>query len=157
MRHAEHVMGTVVSFDLRPGDLDHQAVREALSEACAALHEADAQLSTWKPQSALSRMRRGELDLADAPACVAEVLRPLRRGARALRRLVRPVEAAGRRGPHRPREGMGRRASARPAEGSPGWRRRWSTPAATWRPSGSPRPDGAGGSACAIRAAPTAC
>jgi thiamine biosynthesis lipoprotein len=74
MRHAEHVMGTVVSFDLRPGDLDHQAVREALSEACAALHRADAVFSMWKPDSALRRMRRGELDLGQAPACVAEVL-----------------------------------------------------------------------------------
>jgi thiamine biosynthesis lipoprotein len=75
MRHAEQVMGTVVSFDLRPTDLGEQALRDALSAACAVLHEYDAQLSTWKPQSALSRLRRGELDLADAPASVTEVLR----------------------------------------------------------------------------------
>lgn len=75
MRHAEHVMGTVVSFDLRPGDLDERAARAALKESCATLHEADAELSTWKPQSALSRFRRGKLDLADAPPCLAEVLR----------------------------------------------------------------------------------
>lgn len=75
MRHAEHVMGTVVSFDLRPGDLDQRALRVALKASCAALHEADAQLSTWKPQSPLSRVRRGEIDLAEAPPCVGEVLR----------------------------------------------------------------------------------
>jgi FAD:protein FMN transferase len=75
MRHAEHVMGTVVSFDLRPGDLGQRALRAALKASCATLHEADAQLSTWKPQSPLSRVRRGEIDLAEAPPCVAEVLR----------------------------------------------------------------------------------
>ena len=75
MRHAEHVMGTVVSFDLRPAELDERAARTALEVARATLHEADAELSTWKPQSALSRLRRGELELADAPPRLAEVLR----------------------------------------------------------------------------------
>ena len=75
IRHAEHVMGTVVSFDLRPGDLDERAARAALASSCRALHEADAELSTWKSESALSRLRRGELELADAPTCVADVLR----------------------------------------------------------------------------------
>jgi thiamine biosynthesis lipoprotein len=75
IRHAEHVMGTVVSFDLRAGNLDEPAARAALMAACASLHEADAELSTWKPHSALSRLRRGELDLAHAPPSVAEVLR----------------------------------------------------------------------------------
>jgi thiamine biosynthesis lipoprotein len=74
MRHAEHVMGTVLSFDLRPGALDERAARAALKAACATLHEADEELSTWKPDSALSRLRRGELDLANAPASVAKVL-----------------------------------------------------------------------------------
>ena len=75
MRHAEHVMGTVVSFDLRPGDLDERAARAALKAACATLHEGDEQLSTWKPGSALSRFRRGELEPADAPPSVSEMLR----------------------------------------------------------------------------------
>jgi thiamine biosynthesis lipoprotein len=75
IRHAEHVMGTVVSFDLRRGHLDERAAHAALDAACASLHEADAELSTWKPGSALSRLRRGELQLADAPPAVAEVLR----------------------------------------------------------------------------------
>jgi thiamine biosynthesis lipoprotein len=38
------------------------------------LHEADEELSTWKPQSALSRLRRGELELGDAPPRLGEVL-----------------------------------------------------------------------------------
>jgi thiamine biosynthesis lipoprotein len=75
MRHAEHVMGTVVSFDLRPGELDERSLLDALSTSCAALHDGDAQLSTWKPESPMSRVRRGELGLAEAPPSVAEVLR----------------------------------------------------------------------------------
>ena len=39
MRHAEHVMGTVVSFDLRPAELGERAARTALKMACATLHE----------------------------------------------------------------------------------------------------------------------
>jgi FAD:protein FMN transferase len=75
MRHAEHVMGTVVSFDVRPDGVGERALRAALSMSCATLHEGDAQLSTWKPRSPMSQVRRGELDPADAPASVAEVLR----------------------------------------------------------------------------------
>jgi thiamine biosynthesis lipoprotein len=75
IHHAEHVMGTVVSFALLPGDLDERAVRAALEASCTTLHEGDDELSTWKPGSALSRLRRGELELADAPPRLAEVLR----------------------------------------------------------------------------------
>jgi thiamine biosynthesis lipoprotein len=75
MRHAEEVMGTVVSFVLRPGDLGRRALRAALRSSCQALHDGDAELSTWKRQSPMSRVRRGELDLAEAPPSVAEVLR----------------------------------------------------------------------------------
>jgi thiamine biosynthesis lipoprotein len=64
-----------VSFDLRAGDLDEQALRAALELSCATLHEGDAQLSTWKPDSPISRIRRGELAIEDAPADVAQVLR----------------------------------------------------------------------------------
>lgn len=74
IRHAEHVMGTVVSFHLDPGQLDERAARAALKAACATLHEADEELSKWKPESALSRLRRGELELTDVPPCLAEVL-----------------------------------------------------------------------------------
>jgi thiamine biosynthesis lipoprotein len=74
IRHAEHVMGTVVSFCLDPGALGERAARDALERSCATLHEADEELSTWKPESALSRHRRGELELADVPPSLAEVL-----------------------------------------------------------------------------------
>jgi FAD:protein FMN transferase len=75
MRHAEHVMGTVVSFDLRPGDLDERRARTALAEACTALHEADDEFSTWKPDSALSRLRSGDLDPTEVSDRMADVLR----------------------------------------------------------------------------------
>jgi thiamine biosynthesis lipoprotein len=74
IRHAERVMGTVVSFDLRPGALDETAARRALRRACAALRRADAVFSLWKTQSPLRRLRRGEITVEDAPAEMADVL-----------------------------------------------------------------------------------
>jgi thiamine biosynthesis lipoprotein len=74
VRHAEHVMGTVVSFDVRRGALDDIAARRALRRACASLRRADALFSTWKPESPLSRLRRGDITVADAPPEVEEVL-----------------------------------------------------------------------------------
>jgi thiamine biosynthesis lipoprotein len=58
--HAEAVMGTVVSFALRPGPLASGELAAAVQAACAVLHEADAVFSTWDPGSPLSRLRRGE-------------------------------------------------------------------------------------------------
>lgn len=73
--HAEQVMGTVVSFRVVPGpELDADAAGRLLAEACRLLHEADRMFSQWKEESALSRLRRGELRLEDAPGEVAEVL-----------------------------------------------------------------------------------
>ena len=74
VRHAEPVMGTVVSFDLRPRGLARHRTREALLAACEALHHADAVFSLYKPQSPLSRLRRGELTLSECPAEVSAVL-----------------------------------------------------------------------------------
>jgi thiamine biosynthesis lipoprotein len=68
-------MGTVVSFVIEPGELTETPARAALDRACRTLHEIDATLSTWKPESAISRLRRGELAPADAPPMVREVLR----------------------------------------------------------------------------------
>jgi thiamine biosynthesis lipoprotein len=76
-------MGTVVSFDLRAETTTEagQAAGGAGATAAAALEHAKAQLqwaddvfSTWKPESPMSRVRRGELALSDAPPEVAEVL-----------------------------------------------------------------------------------
>ncbi len=77
VQHRETVMGTVVTFDIyaRPGTSDAQlgGIRQQLSAAVAILHRADEIFSTWEPDSPVSRLRRGELTVAEAPAEVAEV------------------------------------------------------------------------------------
>jgi thiamine biosynthesis lipoprotein len=45
-----------------------------LAEAVAILHRADETFSTWRPDSPVSRLRRGEITSAQAPPEVAEVL-----------------------------------------------------------------------------------
>jgi thiamine biosynthesis lipoprotein len=67
-------MGTVVSFDIRPGCVSREEVYLALAEARTDLQRADAVFSTWKPNSPVSRLRRGELRPEDAPPDVAVVL-----------------------------------------------------------------------------------
>lgn len=78
LTHAETAMGTVFSLALVPGDLPPAVVRSALGAACATLHQADAIFSTWDRQSPVSRFRRGEADLGQLPAEVAEVLQECR-------------------------------------------------------------------------------
>jgi thiamine biosynthesis lipoprotein len=73
-RHAEAVMGTVVSFDIRPRGVPHQRTRTALARACTILHRADEVFSLYKPTSALSRLRRGALTISACPPEVSEVL-----------------------------------------------------------------------------------
>jgi thiamine biosynthesis lipoprotein len=67
-------MGTVVSFVVRRGDVPDLRATNALKAACRILHEADAIFSTWNPDSPMSRVRRGELALNDAPPVIREVL-----------------------------------------------------------------------------------
>ena len=78
VQHRETVMGTVVTFDIypRPGTTDAQLaeVRPQLAAAVAILHRADEVFSTWQPDSPVSRLRRGEVTVAEAPAEVAEVM-----------------------------------------------------------------------------------
>lgn len=65
-------MGTVFSFDVRGGDPG--AVRAALSEAVAGLHRADEVFSTYRDDSEISRLGRGELTVEECCAEVSEVL-----------------------------------------------------------------------------------
>ena len=67
-------MGTMVSIDVRPGSVPRQEVFLALAAAKRVLHQVDAVFSTWKKDSPLSRLRRGEVELAETPPDVAEVL-----------------------------------------------------------------------------------
>jgi len=67
--HTEEVWDTVVSLHLvGPGAED---ARDAI---VAWVHEVDATLSTFRPESPLARWRRGELELDACPPAVREVL-----------------------------------------------------------------------------------
>jgi thiamine biosynthesis lipoprotein len=55
--HVEHVMGTAVTFDVRGA----RPRRQVIDDAAAWLHDVDAQFSTYRPDSAVCRLRRGEL------------------------------------------------------------------------------------------------
>jgi thiamine biosynthesis lipoprotein len=69
--HVEHVMGTVVSLDVR----DSAARAEtAVRAAMASLHDVDARFSTYRADSEICRLDRGELRLADASPDVRVVL-----------------------------------------------------------------------------------
>lgn len=79
-------MGTIVTIDLFCGlDIDSEAVREGLERARATLQRADNVFSTWRAGSPVSRLRRGELMIKEAPRDVATVLEGCRL-ARALSR-----------------------------------------------------------------------
>jgi thiamine biosynthesis lipoprotein len=67
-------MGTVVSFAVHPGRVPLETVRRAIAEACDWLHHVDSVFSTWDSDSPISRLRRGELLLADAPGEIPGVL-----------------------------------------------------------------------------------
>jgi thiamine biosynthesis lipoprotein len=72
LRHAEEVMGTVFSFDVRGGE--PAAVRTALEEAVTRLHHVDEVFSTYREDSQISRLVRGELTVEECDPEVAEVL-----------------------------------------------------------------------------------
>jgi FAD:protein FMN transferase len=73
-RHAENVMGTVVSFDVpaRAGDARGDG---ALGRAVRWLHWVDATFSPYREDSDVSRFGRGSLPLARCAPELAEVLR----------------------------------------------------------------------------------
>ncbi|MBI5105587.1 MAG: FAD:protein FMN transferase [Solirubrobacterales bacterium] len=66
----EHVMGTVVSLDVRAA-ADPGAVAPAVARAMAWLHEVDARFSTYRDDSEVSRADRGEL----SPLALSDDLR----------------------------------------------------------------------------------
>ncbi|GAA0977477.1 FAD:protein FMN transferase [Acrocarpospora macrocephala] len=70
IRHVEHVMGTVFSFDVRHGEQAWPAVKAAV----ALLHRVDEVFSPYRPDSAISRLGRGETTPARCPAEVMDVL-----------------------------------------------------------------------------------
>jgi len=73
--HHLEVMGTVVTIDLYTDpSAPEPAVESLLNAACRSLVDADEVFSTWKADSPMSRLRRGELTLEAAPPEIAEVL-----------------------------------------------------------------------------------
>ncbi|MEN3583680.1 FAD:protein FMN transferase [Streptomyces sp. ZYX-F-203] len=65
-------MGTVFSFDVRGGEPD--TVGAAVAEAVAELHRSDSMFSTFRADSPISRLARGEVALGACPPEVARVL-----------------------------------------------------------------------------------
>jgi FAD:protein FMN transferase len=73
-RFVAHLMGMPVSLALRGRHTDDDLAREAWERCVAELTEVDRVFSTYREDSVISRLDRGDLDLADCPAEVHEVL-----------------------------------------------------------------------------------
>ena len=70
IRRVEHCMGTVFSIDVRsPG-----CVPGAVDDVVAWLHQVDATFSTYRADSVISRLARGELSESDCAPEVREIL-----------------------------------------------------------------------------------
>ncbi|MFF4948749.1 FAD:protein FMN transferase [Streptomyces chattanoogensis] len=72
LRHVECAMGTVFSFDIR--DTPTAAIASALHDAVAWLHHVDRVFSTFRADSVISRLARGETRREDCSSEVREVL-----------------------------------------------------------------------------------
>lgn len=72
--HVEQVMGTTVTFDVRDQHLARAELARAVLAGVEALHEADRMFSTFRPDSAVSQIRRGSRRAEDFPADVVSVL-----------------------------------------------------------------------------------
>ncbi|MFL6065157.1 MAG: FAD:protein FMN transferase [Friedmanniella sp.] len=73
-RRVEHVMGMPVSLALRGRHADTDEGRAAWDEVIAELRVADRTFSTYRADSVVSRLNRGELQAAACPPEVREVL-----------------------------------------------------------------------------------
>ena len=81
-RYVEHVMGMPVSLALRGRHAATEEGRAAWAAVMAELAEVDRVFSTYRADSVISRLDRGELDLVHCPPEVAEVLALGERAAR---------------------------------------------------------------------------
>ncbi|MEO6084475.1 MAG: FAD:protein FMN transferase [Umezawaea sp.] len=73
-RYVDHVMGMPVSLAVRGRHTADDLARVAWAEVMASLRWVDRVFSTYRPESFVSRLGRGEVDVADCPPEVAEVL-----------------------------------------------------------------------------------
>jgi thiamine biosynthesis lipoprotein len=69
----EQIMGLPISVHVRGPQAQGPEVARAVLAVFEALRADDAMFSTWKPQSPVSRIRRGELSLAGADPRIREV------------------------------------------------------------------------------------
>jgi thiamine biosynthesis lipoprotein len=74
VRHVGHVMNLPVSLAVRGRHAADDHARAAWAQVMATLREVDAVFSTYRPDSHVSRLGRGELAHGDCPPEVAEVL-----------------------------------------------------------------------------------
>jgi len=75
VHHLENVMGTVVTIDVyTDAGVSVADVTPQLDRARGVLHNADDVFSTWKENSPITKLRRGDITIADTPPEVAEVL-----------------------------------------------------------------------------------
>ena len=73
-RYVEHVMGMPISLALRGRHTDDAAARGAWGAVMDTLRDVDAVFSTYRPDSCISRLDRGEIAVDECPPEVAEVL-----------------------------------------------------------------------------------
>jgi thiamine biosynthesis lipoprotein len=73
-RRVEQVMGLPVSLALRGRHAGGRRAEDAWRAATTYLHGVDRVFSTYRPDSCISRLGRGEIAVADCPPEVAEVL-----------------------------------------------------------------------------------
>ena len=73
-RFVDHVMGMPISLAVRGRHAADEAGRAAWGEAMAVLRAVDRAFSTYRVDSVVSRLDRGEIALADCPPEVHEVL-----------------------------------------------------------------------------------
>ena len=74
VRHVAQIMGMPISLALRGRRAGTSVGAAAWEEVQASLRWSDEVFSTWRPESTISRLGRGELAVADCPPEVAEVL-----------------------------------------------------------------------------------
>jgi thiamine biosynthesis lipoprotein len=73
VRHVELVMGTAVSIDVAD-PLPAADVTAMIDDVCGWLHEVDERFSTYRPNSEVNRVQRGELRSADFSPDLTHVL-----------------------------------------------------------------------------------
>ena len=73
-RYVEQIMGMPICLALRGAHGDDDLARDAWRRVCASLRAADRIFSTYRSDSAVSRLDRGEITLADCPPEMGEVL-----------------------------------------------------------------------------------